>query len=213
MPAALNDRAADCWRPLLALADRAGNQWPTSAREAARALSGATEDADQPVAVLALHDVRSVFDAKAVQELSSNDLAAALRTMDSRPWATWGKDSKGLTTHALARLLKDFRIHPFKIRFGAETLNGYPRHAFEDAWTRYPLSEVEQQNNPNEYGAESRISEVEHSKSCSGSENASVPNEDGRCSGVPLQTGEIAQNGLDRRSKPAPMEVNGALVF
>jgi putative DNA primase/helicase len=36
----LNDRAADAWSPLLAIADMAGGQWPVRARKAAIELSG-----------------------------------------------------------------------------------------------------------------------------------------------------------------------------
>ena len=110
MPAELHDRAADCWRPLLALADCVGAHWPALAREAAKELSGVTDDADQPAAVLLLGDVRTVFGAR--EELSSADLVNALQALDSRPWATWGKDTTGLTSNALARLLNDFGIHP-----------------------------------------------------------------------------------------------------
>src|SRR5262245_65864349 len=38
-PDVLNDREADCWRPLLAIADRAGGEWPHLARSAAVSLS------------------------------------------------------------------------------------------------------------------------------------------------------------------------------
>ena len=41
IPDSLNDRAADNWEPLLAIADLAGGDWPEAARRAARALSGA----------------------------------------------------------------------------------------------------------------------------------------------------------------------------
>jgi predicted lipoprotein with Yx(FWY)xxD motif len=34
IPAALNDRAADNWRPLIAIADLAGGEWPQLARQA-----------------------------------------------------------------------------------------------------------------------------------------------------------------------------------
>jgi hypothetical protein len=40
VPETLNDRAADNWRPLLAVADRAGSEWPKRARDAALVLSG-----------------------------------------------------------------------------------------------------------------------------------------------------------------------------
>lgn len=44
MPGALNDRQADNWRPLLAIADLAGGEWPRLAREAALGLSQVTSD-------------------------------------------------------------------------------------------------------------------------------------------------------------------------
>jgi Protein of unknown function (DUF3631) len=40
VPDTLNDRAADNWRPLLAVADWAGSEWPKCARDAALDLSG-----------------------------------------------------------------------------------------------------------------------------------------------------------------------------
>ena len=53
LPAALDDRAADNWRPLIALADVAGSIWPSRARAAAVALSGNRKDDGIAVPVLA----------------------------------------------------------------------------------------------------------------------------------------------------------------
>jgi hypothetical protein len=44
MPEGITDRTADCWEPLLAIADIAGNDWPKRARAAARYLTGAAAD-------------------------------------------------------------------------------------------------------------------------------------------------------------------------
>ena len=197
VPASLHDRAADCWRPLLAVADLAGGDWPAQAREAAKALSSVTDDAEQPAAVLLLADVRAIFDAKDAQELSSSDLTEDLKAMDSRPWATWGKHDKGLTTHALARLLKDFKVHPFKLRFGADTPNGYSRQSFEDAWARYPPAELERRNIANNDGPQTSLSGVEQPTGRSGYEIAVSANNDAACSGVPVQAGEDRQTAAD----------------
>jgi putative DNA primase/helicase len=197
VPVALHDRAADCWRPLIAIAEAAGGDWPSRARDAAQALSGVTDEADQPLPVLLLADVRTVFDAKGVDAMPSSELVKSLCALDSRPWATLGKDNKGLTTHALARLLTDFRIHPTKIRFGDDTARSYARRMFEDAWARYRPSEVEHRNIVNESGLEPRISEVEQPLDCSSPENAVFPNKDGVCSSVPVQTGESGHTGDD----------------
>jgi hypothetical protein len=196
VPPTLHDRAADCWRPLLSLADRVGADWPTRAREAAKAISGAIEDeTDQLVAVLALADVRTIFGLK--QQLSSADIVQALQALESRPWATWGKDHRGLTTHALGRLLKDFKIHPIKIRFGSETANGYTRRMFEDAWTRYIPVQPEHQNNFNNDGPETSISQLEHPERRSGCEIEVSANNGGLCSNVPVQTPEGQAAGED----------------
>src|SRR6266704_4936710 len=42
IPTSLNDRAADIWEPLLALADLAGGDWPAMARHAAVTLAAAS---------------------------------------------------------------------------------------------------------------------------------------------------------------------------
>jgi putative DNA primase/helicase len=47
LPDALDDRASDNWRPLIALADTAGGKWPGRARAAALALSGAPRQSRQ----------------------------------------------------------------------------------------------------------------------------------------------------------------------
>jgi putative DNA primase/helicase len=193
VPPELRDRAADCWRSLLAVADCAGTDWPVRARKAAKLISAVEDDADQPAAILLLDDVCAVFGPK--DELASADLAQRLLALDSRPWRTWGKDGKGLTTHALARLLRDFKIRPVKIRFGDDTLSGYTRRMFEEAWASYTPLRLEQRNKPNSDGPESRISEPERPDGCSSSENAVSTNNNGHCSGVPLQRGEKGGDG------------------
>ena len=47
IPEKLNDRAADVWEPLLAIADMAGGEWPTWARQSAIALSGSSGQEDE----------------------------------------------------------------------------------------------------------------------------------------------------------------------
>ena len=47
IPEKLNDRAADVWEPLLAIADMAGGEWPTWARQSAITLSGSSGQEDE----------------------------------------------------------------------------------------------------------------------------------------------------------------------
>jgi putative DNA primase/helicase len=149
VPTALHDRAADCWRPLLALADRAGQDWPTRARAAALALTGSA--VEQDVNIELLHDIFEVFEDAGVSFIASSDLATKLGALDSRPWGDW-KNGKPMTTRALADLLKAFGIVPKANTAG--TARGYDRDRFEDAWARYPAPKPSNRQSPNETGPE-----------------------------------------------------------
>jgi putative DNA primase/helicase len=135
IPDALNDRAADNWRPLLAIADLVGEDWPKRAREAACILSGEGHDTSA-INVELLADSRKAFGESEV--MTSADLVAALVADPERPWATWGKRDKPLTQNQLARLLRPFGIisetvHPL----GRADAKGYKRAHFEEAWAAY----------------------------------------------------------------------------
>ncbi len=147
VPAALDDRAQDNWRPLLAIADEAGGDWPRWAREAALALSGSTEVEDEELGVQVLADVRTVFAAAGDPDvLPSHDILSALHDMEDRPWAAWGRSGKKMTGHAFARLLRQFGIRsagPTRV-FG-KVERAYRAEAFKEAWDRFlpPVSESE----------------------------------------------------------------------
>jgi putative DNA primase/helicase len=128
----LNDRAADNWRPLLAIADLAGGTWPEEARRAACLLSGEEQGA---IGVGLLRDIRSVFGDDDV--IRSSDLVAKLTADPERPWAEW-RYGRPLTQKQLAGLLAPFHIisltvHPPGLPDG----KGYRRTDFEEAWAAY----------------------------------------------------------------------------
>jgi putative DNA primase/helicase len=135
IPTVLNDRAADNWRPLMAIADLAGGDWPVRVRETACILSGDGHDTDA-INVELLGDIEKAFDDLDV--ITSADLVAALVADPERPWATWGKNDKPLTQNQLARLLRPFGIisetvHPF----GRPHAKGYKRPRLEEVWAPY----------------------------------------------------------------------------
>src|SRR5512132_1032890 len=66
VPDGLNDRAADNWEPLLAVADRTGGEWPERARKAAVALSGNGVVEDDSIGVMLLGDIRLIFERRAL---------------------------------------------------------------------------------------------------------------------------------------------------
>jgi hypothetical protein len=134
IPDVLNDRAADNWRALLAIADLAGGDWPQRAREAARILSGDGHDAAS-VNVELLRDIRAAFGTD--QEIRSTDLIARLAADPERPWAEW-KHSRPLSQKQLAGLLRPFSIISVNVNpAGLPQGKGYRRSDFEEAWNAY----------------------------------------------------------------------------
>jgi putative DNA primase/helicase len=133
VPEVLNDRAADNWRPLLAIADLAGGTWPEDARRAACTLSG--EEGDGAVNVELLRDIRAVFgDDDAVR---SADLVAKLIADPERPWAEW-KHGRPLTQKQLGGLLRPFGIVSETVSIpGFNDAKGYRRTHFEEIWAVY----------------------------------------------------------------------------
>lgn len=143
-PPGLDDRSWNNWKPLLAVAEVAGGDWPARARSAAVALSGG-EDAED-VSTLLLRHIREAFGG--ADRISTADLMRALVDNDEGPWAKWwardvAADELKSPAARLARMLRPFkdgegaRIKSKKIRFGAATVQGFERVAFEDAWARY----------------------------------------------------------------------------
>ena len=139
IPDALDDRAADGWEPLLAIADAAGRDWPQRARLAALALSCRDVRDDDSLGVKLLADIRTVFEERGVDRLSSAELLASLNAIEESPWGDF--KGKPLDTRRLARLLRPYGIKPGTIRLAdGQTPKGYVAEAFADAWSRYLLS-------------------------------------------------------------------------
>jgi putative DNA primase/helicase len=134
VPPELHDRAADNWRPLLAIADAAGGPWPERARRAAVLLSGA--DSDDAPRELLLGDLRELFRERGADRLSTTDALDHLTQLETRPWPEW-RHGQPLTARGLARLLAPLGIIPGTVRDGAATWKGYRAEQFSDAWARY----------------------------------------------------------------------------
>jgi putative DNA primase/helicase len=132
IPDGIVNRVEDNWRPLLAIADAAGGEWPLRAREACTA--GKVDD-DESIRVILLDDIKTVFAARRADRISSGDLVEALAAIEERPWGEW--KGKPITKNALARLLKPFHINPDTVRFGEGTAKGYILTQFDDVFCRY----------------------------------------------------------------------------
>lgn len=127
----VEDRAADTWESLTALADLAGGTWPARARRACLVLTAEQQDADVEAStgLRLLADVRDVFDVPAV---SSEELVRRLRSVAESPWETFGLDVSGL-----AYRLRPYGIRPDRIRVDGRQLRGYRLEYFADSFTRY----------------------------------------------------------------------------
>jgi len=131
-PTGLDDRAADNWTPLLAIADLCG--WREKAEAAALALSCDADNSDS-ANVMLLEDVQKVFDARKVDRLPSQSICDELVKMEDRPWPEWCK-GRPITPRQLAKRLGGFNIHPDTIR-APDPIKGYELRKFADAFTRY----------------------------------------------------------------------------
>ncbi len=148
----LEDRAADTWEPLIALADLAGGRWPQAAREAALTLLAELQDSSElSQSVRLLSDCRDAFGE--ADALPSTILVQRLRSDDESPWQEQ-PSPVGLTVRRLAILLKEFDISSKNHRWEDGTQSkGYARDDFADAWARYcpqivPADESEREIRP-----------------------------------------------------------------
>lgn len=137
VPEELNDRAADSWEPLLAVADAAGGSWPTRGRLAAVALSS-EEDTTVSVGMRLLGDIREAFGDE--DHVTTAELLRRLHDLEDAPWSDWY--GSPLTGRELAKLLTPYRVVPMLRRVRGTVSRGYFRSEFEDAFRRYVDSQT-----------------------------------------------------------------------
>jgi Protein of unknown function (DUF3631) len=149
LPAPLRNRQADNWRPLIAIADAFGADWPMRAREAAMVFAG--EHQDEDVAVILLRDIRDIFNGRGADRLPSKTIVDHLNGADDALWSQWrgirgDQQPRKLSPGELAKLLEPFRIRPRTIRpyqaSSKPTAKGYYRAQFEAAWHSYCTNDV-----------------------------------------------------------------------
>lgn len=190
-PAGLNDRAADNWTPLLAIADLAGGPWPGRARRAALTLSGEGVQDEQSSRVVLLQDIQEIFDTQRADRIASDLLVKDLISREDRPWIEW-RHGKALTTRGLARLLKPFGVTPGIWRDGLSVVRGYRQESFREAWERYaPPSESLQRYNPLESTTCRKVESLQENLDFSNryTANGNQSNNYGDCNVVTIQKG------------------------
>jgi putative DNA primase/helicase len=101
-----SDRAADAWRPLIAIADLGGKALGAQARAAALALVREQEAGTQEIELQALADIAPwLADHPQLQEVFTSELVAHLVTLEHRPWPEYGRRQQPISQSQLARLL------------------------------------------------------------------------------------------------------------
>ncbi|WP_280354285.1 DUF3631 domain-containing protein [Nocardia otitidiscaviarum] len=195
MPEGVQDRPAEVWEALLAIADEAGARWPKLARDACAHFVLDTDPGELSRGVRLLADVRAVFDGNGNPEaMFSAEVVAGLTADEESEWSdlSGGKvpGGKPIDQRYLARELKKYGISSKQIRRGSATAKGYEIDGpagLGQAWVRYlPVSQRNERNQRNRAGhgvsdakrvslaSETTISSETHENTCDQRELVSV---------------------------------------
>lgn len=133
LPPEIQDRDADVWESLIAVADAIGGEWPVRARAAGVALVTASKDVEPSLGIRLLTDLRVVFENE--NELSSKSILHALNALEESPWGDLR--GKPMDERGLANRLKEYGVKSRSIRIGGSTPKGYRRDDLYEVWNRY----------------------------------------------------------------------------
>jgi hypothetical protein len=130
----LNDRAADTFEPLYAIARVAGGNWENKLHQAALALTATTWQ-NNPGAELLL-DIITVFLEGGREQMLSSELVGALRSTGGGLRSTALRDS-AIDELRIARILRPYGVRSSNIRVGERVNKGYAVVDFREALHRY----------------------------------------------------------------------------
>lgn len=134
LPEGIEDRDADIWEPILAIADAAGGHWPDTARAAAVVMVARAKEKPATLGIRLLDDIRAAM--TGLDRVSTNDLLDALHAMETAPWS----NIKGepIDSRFLAKVLSKYEISTNNtVKIDGRSAKGYLRSHFSDAWSRY----------------------------------------------------------------------------
>jgi len=132
LPDGVQDRPAEIWEPLLAVADAAGGSWPDRARAACTelVLGNRTEPVLSPGERI-LADLLDVW-RPSEDKLPTAEIITRLFALPGAPWAAlWSPDA---APRELSALVSVRGVRPVKIRMKDRTMQGYRRADFAPLW-------------------------------------------------------------------------------
>lgn len=135
LPPGVEDRPADVWEPLVAVADDAGGTWPKRARVACLDLCKAAEDREASLGLRLLADLRTVFANQ--QQLFTSKIIDSLILLPECPW--FDLRGKELDDRTLARMLRKYGVKSKDVRVPGKkgARKGYAATDLHDVWKRY----------------------------------------------------------------------------
>ena len=118
------------------IADLIRGEWPFQARRCLLEVLHTNGTSASSVGTGLLADIKEIFDSRDSDRISSKELCGALAEIETSPWAEWSH-GRPSSPGKIARLLGPYGIVPDKLRVAGDSLEGYARGDFADAWKRY----------------------------------------------------------------------------
>lgn len=171
LPARAFNRLADNWRPLFAIAEVAGGDWPKRAADAFAKVTSKDDVDAQSIGIMLLADIQQVFSEAKTERIFSRVLVDKLCAMTDRPWPEARRGAE-ISEVWLARHLKDFGIKPKTLRIEPRRAKGYELADFSEAFERYlpqPRASCRDNVTSQQESASDEISTRDNEESCHGS--------------------------------------------
>jgi hypothetical protein len=148
LPEGVEDRKAEVWEPIIAVADQAGGSWPERARAACVDLIKVASERRVSLGLRLLADLQAIFLTSGIGNLSTQTILRSLwgeesletdgnhaKIADDAPWSELR--GKRLDARGLARLLKPYGVSSTKVKENGKSLQGYRVEDLWDVWMRY----------------------------------------------------------------------------
>lgn len=134
----VDDRDADNWSSLMAIAEIAGERWSERAWTACETLCAQREALDeQALGVRLLSDLRAIFrEAGVTRGMWTEKIIVKLLSIPEAPWADLGY-GKVLDDRDLAAYLRRYEVKSKDVKIKGKVKKGYRALDLADPWSRY----------------------------------------------------------------------------